>query len=67
MEEREKQGLSKKKLSELCGIDRAALVRAERGNVIPGIAFLFDWCKGLKLDVSVATKRAEKRMAGKEK
>ncbi len=63
MEERERQGLSKKGLSEVSGIDRAALVRAERGNVNAGLAFLFDWCKGLNLEVSEAVRRAEARLA----
>jgi transcriptional regulator with XRE-family HTH domain len=63
MEERERQELSKKGLSEVSGIDRAALVRAERGNVNAGLAFLFDWCKGLNLEVSEAVKRAEERLA----
>lgn len=63
VEERERQGLSKKGFAEVSGIDRAALVRAERGNVNAGLAFLFDWCKGLNLDVSEAVKRAEARLA----
>jgi len=63
MEEREKQGISKKKFSEISGIDRAALVRAERGQVNAGVAFLFDWCRGLNLDVSEVVKRAEKRLS----
>lgn len=63
VEERERQGLSKKGFAEVSRIDRAALVRAERGNVNAGLAFLFDWCKGLNLDVSEAIKRAEARLA----
>lgn len=63
LEERLKQGLSKKKLSELCGVDRTGLVRAESGNVNSTLRFLFDWCKGLNLEISEAIKRAEARLA----
>lgn len=63
LEERLKQGLSKKKLSELCGIDRTGLVRAESGNINSTLRFLFHWCKGLGLEVSEAMKRAEARLA----
>jgi transcriptional regulator with XRE-family HTH domain len=60
VEEREKQGLSKNELSARTGIDRAALVRAERGDRNPGIAFFYDWCRGLDVKFSVVIRRAEK-------
>lgn len=64
-EERERQGLSKNELSARSGIDRAALVRAERGDKNPGIAFFYDWCRGLGVKFSTAVKRAEQRQMGK--
>lgn len=62
-EERERQKLSKNELSARANIDRAALIRAERGDKNPGIAFYFDWCRGLNLKFSVAVQRAEKRLS----
>lgn len=59
--ERERQGLSKQELSGRSGLDRAAIVRAERGDRNPGIAFYYDWCRGLDLKLSVAIRRAENR------
>jgi len=62
VKEREKQGLSKNELSSRSGLDRAALIRAERGDRNPGIAFYYDWCRALGLKFSAAIKRAESQM-----
>lgn len=64
MEERQKQGLSKNEVATRANIDRAGLIRAERGDKNPTIGFYTDWCRGLNLKFSVAAQRAEKRMAG---
>jgi len=57
--EREKRGISKNELAARSGLDRAALIRAERGDRNPGIGFYHDWCRGLGVKLSVAVKRAE--------
>lgn len=62
LEEREKQGLSKNELASRANIDRAGLIRAERGDKNPTIGFYADWCRGLNLKFSVAVQRAEKRL-----
>lgn len=61
-EEREKQGLSKNKLATRAKIDRAGLIRAERGDKNPTIGFYIEWCRGLNLKFSVAVQRAERRL-----
>lgn len=62
VEEREKQGLSKNELATRANIDRAGLIRSERGDKNPTIGFYIDWCRGLNLKFSVAIQRAEKKL-----
>ncbi|MFT3992215.1 MAG: helix-turn-helix transcriptional regulator [Luteolibacter sp.] len=64
VEERLKQGISKNELAARANIDRAGLIRAERGDKNPTIGFYIDWCRGLGLKFSVAIQRAEKLHAG---
>lgn len=61
--EREKLGLSKNELAIRANIDRAGLIRAERGDKNPTMGFYLDWCRGLDLKFSVAIQRAEKRLS----
>ncbi len=59
--EREKRGMSKNELAARSGLDRAALIRAERGDRNPGIGFYHDWCRGLGIKLSAAIRKAEKQ------
>lgn len=51
-EARLRAGLSQSKLAQMIGTKQPSLARAENGDIIPGIEFLYKIAKALKIELS---------------
>ncbi|BCU77572.1 helix-turn-helix transcriptional regulator [Luteolibacter sp. LG18] len=63
--EREKQGLSRNRLSEIAGVSRTGVIMFERGERAPTIVICVAMAAGLGVPLSTLIRRAEKGLPGK--
>jgi transcriptional regulator with XRE-family HTH domain len=61
-ERREEIGATMNSVASTSYLDRAALLRAERGDRIPSIAFWIDWCDSLGVSLERVIAEARKRV-----